>query len=364
MNNPQEQLFGNALNLIPQLGPLRLSHLLKHFKTFEAAWHATRAAYTTCGFNPKLVEQMVSQKQTIDPSLEFAKLGKLGIETVIVGSVEYPDLLREISAFPPVLYVRGKVDALNTPAIAMVGTRKMSDYGKLAASEIAAGLVNAGLTICSGLAFGVDAQVLTASINLGGLAIAVLASPLDNASIAPKSNFQLAQKIMEHGCLVSEYPLGAQVQKQNFPIRNRIIAGLSLGTVVVEADVDSGSLITANFALEQNREVFAVPGSIFSEVSRGSNNLIKKGAKLVSSYLDVCEELNLDLVPAPELELNSEISANERQILETLTREPTHVDNLARNLRMPAAELNSSLVMLEMKGRVRNLGGAKFSKIR
>jgi DNA processing protein len=279
-------------------------------------------------------------------------------------SSEYPDILKEIAACPPVLYVRGHKEALNTTGVGVVGTRKMTTYGRAVTDELVTGLVNSKITIVSGLAFGVDARSLHTCVELGGHSVAVLASPLDNASIAPKSNFQLAERIMESGCLVSEYPLGAVIQKQNFPIRNRIIAGLSVGTVVVEADTDSGSLITANYALEQNREVFAVPGPIFSDVSRGTNELIKKGAKLVTSYFDILQELNLDLAPTPTFETNEPASDTEQFVIEKLTREPTHIDDLVRELNLPASDVNATLLMLEMKGRVRNLGGAKFAKIR
>jgi DNA processing protein len=364
MNDPSEQIYANALNLIVQLGAVRLGHLLKHFGSFKKAWDTNRAGYVSIGFNPKLVEQIVSRKLEIDPPAEYGKLGKHGIEAVLINSSDYPETLKEISAAPPIIYARGNLSALNTTAVGVVGTRKITNYGKLATEEITAGLVNSGVTIVSGLAFGVDAQALSTAVELGGICIGVLASPLDNQSIAPKSNFQLAEKILERGCLVSEYPLEASVQVQNFPIRNRIIAGLSLGTLVVEGDTDSGALITANYSLEQNREVFAVPGSIFSNVSKGPNNLIKKGAKLVSSAQDILEELNLDLIPTPKFELNEGSNTQEQVIMENLTREPIHIDELTRQLNMPASEINATLVMLEMKGRVRNLGGAKFVKIR
>lgn len=364
MNNPEEQLYANALNLIPQLGPVHMNKLFEFFGSFHKAWEATRADYVSAGFNPKLVEQVVTQKTQIDPHAEFGKLGKFGIEVVLANSSEYPDILKEISAAPPILYARGNLRALPTTSVAVVGTRKMTPYGRQATAEITSGLVNSRLTIVSGLAFGVDAQALSTCVEAGGHAVAVLATPIDDKSISPKTNYQLAQKILETGCIISEYPLGYNVMKGNFPVRNRIIAGLAIGTLVVEADLDSGSLITAKYALEQNREVFAVPGSIFSEVSRGTNKLIKSGAKLVNSYMDVLEELNLDLVPAPELEIDITTDENEAKIIQALTREPVHIDDLTRQLELPASQINATLVLLEMKGRVRSVGGAKFAKIR
>jgi DNA processing protein len=364
MPNPEEQMYANALNIIPQLGPVRLAHLLKTFGSFKKAWEANRADYVRIGFNPKIVEQVITLKSQIDPSLEYGKLGRHRIEVILINSSDYPEILKEISAAPPVLYVRGNKNVLNSSCLGVVGTRKMSQYGKAATGEIVTGLVNAQLTIVSGLAYGIDAQALLTATELGGRCIAVLATPIDDGSIAPKTNFNLAQTILKEGCIISEYPLNYSVQKMNFPIRNRIISGLSLGTLVVEADVDSGSLITANYSLEQNREVFAVPGQIFSEVSRGTNNIIKKGAKLVTSYVDILEELNLDVQTTPTFETERETTQQEQQIIESLTREPVHIDELVRALGLPAAEVNSTLLVLEMKGRVRNMGGAKFVKIR
>ena len=364
MVNPEEQIYANAFNLIPQLGAVRIGRILGHFKTFRKAWEANRSDYVSAGFNPKLVEQIVSKKLEIDPSIEFAKLAKYGIETVLINSAEYPTILKEISAPPPILYVRGNVKALRATSVAVVGTRKMTSYGKAAAQEITEGLVSAGLAVVSGLAFGIDAAALETATRLGGLSVGVLASPIDDDSISPRANFLLGQKIMEKGCIISEYGLGVQVQKQNFPIRNRIISGLSLGTLVVEADSDSGALITANYALEQNREVFAVPGPIYSEVSRGTNSLIKRGAKLVTSAFDILEELHMGPETAPVLESSDEITPQEEELLSTLSREPTHIDDITRKLNWPASTINYTLVMLEMKGRIRNLGGAKFARIR
>lgn len=364
MQTLDEQIYANALALIPQLGPVRLNLLFKHFKSWKKIWEASSSNYAALGFNTKLLEQIMSAKSGINPQERFSELAKQNIEIVLNEDSNYPQILREISAAPPILYLRGNRKLLNTTCVGIVGTRKITPYGRLACTEIVSGLVNSGLTIVSGLAFGVDAQALETATAISGRAIAVLASPLDDASIGPKSNFQLSRKIIEHGLLLSEYPLGYNIQKQNFPIRNRIISGLSVGTLVVEADIDSGSLITANFALEQNREVFAIPGSIFSEVSRGTNNLIKKGAKLVNSYTDILEELNLDSSPEVEIEIDNSVSDLEQQIIETLTRDPMHIDDLTRTIKMPAASVSSTLILLEMKGRVRNVGGAKFAKIR
>ncbi len=359
----EEQIYANALNLVPQLGAVRLTQVFNFFGSWKKSWEASRSGYVSAGLTPKIAEDIVSAKKDIDPPARFGYMKKLGIEIILANTHQYPQILGEISAAPPILYVRGNKKILNSTCVAVVGTRKITSYGKLATQQIVSGLAESGLTVVSGLAYGVDAEALTTATDQGGACIAVLASPLDDDSIAPKQNFQLSRKILETGCLLSEYALGANIQKGNFPVRNRIIAGLSVGTVVIEADIDSGSLITAKFALEQNREVFAVPGSIFSEVSRGTNNLIKQGAKLVTHVNDIFDELNMDPQTA-EIELDITTDDNETKVMEILTRDPIHVDELTRSLQMPASQINATLALLEMKGRVKNLGGGKFAKIR
>ncbi len=361
-NHLPNRIFGNAFNLIPQLGATSLTRLLKYFGEFESAWFAEISVYKQAGLPDKLIRAIREKRPQINPEKSFAELTRRGIEVITISEPAFPPLLKEIVNAPPVLYVRGDSKALSHPGIGVVGTRKMTGYGKQACEEIVTGLVQNNLSVISGLAFGVDAVSLTATIAEGGIAVAVLASDLDNNNISPRANFHLAQKIIDHGCLVSEFPLGYVVIKQNFPIRNRIIAGLSLGTLVVEADLESGSLITANFALEQNREVFAIPGSIFSQTSRGTNALIKKGAKLVARVSDILEEFDLEAGnPEP---INFSATAQEQLLLDLLSAEPRHVDELIKSVNLTASQINANLTMLEMKGRIKNLGGGKYAKIR
>jgi len=357
------RLFGNAFNLIPGIGPITLTRLLNHFTTFEAAWFGSVPEYIKAGLSEKVANHILLTKPQINPEKAFAELVRRQIEMVVFDEPEYPALLKEIAAAPPLLYIRGRKEALKQTGLGVVGTRKISPYGKLICDELVAGLVQNNLSIVSGLAYGVDAHALNVAVEHGGTPIAVLASDLDNASIAPKANFQLAQKILDTGCLISEYPLGFKVQKQNFPIRNRIIAGLSLGTLVIEADEDSGSLITAQLAVDQNREVFAVPGSIFSPTSRGTNSLIKKGAKLVSSIADILDELNLSPVTVP---IAPETSADEEEksILAILTRDGLHINDIIKAVDLTAQKINAKLTILEMKNRVKNLGGGYYAKSR
>lgn len=357
------RLFANAFNLVPGVGPATLTKLLNHFGDFEAAWLGQDLEYTQAGVSQKLCETISLSKKTINPNQAFAELARRQIDVILLNEPEYPSLLREIASAPPLLYIRGQKAALKQTGLGVVGTRKITPYGKLICDELISGLVQNNLSIISGLAYGVDACALNIAVEQGGTPVAVLASDLDNVSIAPKANFQLAQKILERGCLVSEYPLDFKVQKQNFPVRNRIIAGLSLGTLVIEADEDSGSLITAQFALEQNREVFAVPGSIFSQTSRGTNALIKKGAKLVSTTADILDELNLSPVAIPDIP-EAVTDEEEKSLLAILTREGTHINDMIKKLGITANKINAKLTILEMKNRAKSLGGGYYAKLR
>jgi DNA processing protein len=357
-----EKIYANALNLIPVLGPVGLTKIFNHFGSWIRAWSADGSDYFRAGLSEKTISAIIADKQKIKPEQSFAELARRQIEIILSEEKSYSVLLKEIIPAPPILYVRGKKEILNSTTIAVVGTRKSTSYGSAACEEICLGLVHSGISLVSGLAFGIDAVALTTAVTNGSPAIAVLASDLDNTSISPKSNYNLAQKILENGVLISEYPLGMSVQKQNFPIRNRIISGLSLGTLVIEADTESGALITANYALEQNREVFAVPGSIFSPVSRGTNALIKKGAKLVTSAYDILDELNLDSANIP-LE-HFEANEIESQILGNLSKEPISIDELIKTVKLTPSVVSANLTLLEMKGRIKNLGGAKYVKVR
>jgi DNA processing protein len=363
MGLEETKKYANAFNLIPELGPIKLTQILTYFSDFQTAWSASEKDYLAAGLPQKTVNQIIARKDKINPEVEAKKLEDLGIDMLLVNSPQYPPLLKQIHACPPILYIRGSVEVLKTLAIAMVGTRKMSTYGRQATQEITTGLVQSGITIVSGLAFGVDAQALMTCVELGGKGVAVLASDISDDGISPRANYNLAQKIIQSGALISEYPLGMSIQKQNFPIRNRIISGLSVGTIVVEADKESGALITAQYSLEQNREVFAVPGSIFSPVSLGTNSLIKDGARMVTTSQDVIIELNLDINTAP-METTTEESAEENEILSILTREPQHIEELIRRIDLSVAKINATLTMLEMKGRVKNLGNGNYVKIR
>lgn len=273
----------------------------------------------------------------------------------------YPKLLKESKKAPRTLYYRGILKPEET-CFAIVGTRMCSDYGKQVALEIAGDLTEAGLTIVSGLAPGIDTFAHQAVVEKKNRTIAVLGTGIDEASIYPKSNLKLAEKILETGgCLLSEYPPGTPGSKITFPQRNRIISGLSLGVLVVEAKEKSGALITAEWARKQGRKVFAVPGQIYSLNSKGCHFLIKKGAKLIENANDILKELNL---PSQKKHLQQNILGENREenlILETLKEEPLDVNRIIERTKLSAQKTASTLAILEIKGKVRNLGGNTFA---
>lgn len=359
----KDKIFANALNLIPSLGAVKLVRLLKHFGTWERAWEAGAHELSKAGIDEKTITQIISEKTKFKPEQSFEALQKENIEILTIDDSSYPKLLAEITAPPAILYFRGDKQILNNSNLSVVGSRKMTNYGKQVIAQLIPDLVLQGLQIVSGLAYGVDAEALNSCLNNNGKAIAVLPGSIDDRSISPRANFNLAKQIIEIGVLISEYPLNTLVQIQNFPIRNRIIAGLSLGTLVIEAPVESGSLITANYALEQNREVFAVPGSIFSEPSLGTNNLIKKGASLVTTAADILQGLNLDIQLSSKKEL-PELSLQEKLIYDNLSFQPIHIEELTKEVNLPASVVSSQITMLELKGLAKNLGNGNYAKMR
>lgn len=292
------------------------------------------------------------------------------IKTINIKDKEYPKLLKKIDGSPKTLYIKGELNP-DDICFGVVGTRRFSPYGKQVAFEIAGDLAEAGLTIVSGLAPGIDTFAHQAALEKGGLVrrspkgeggrtIAVLGTGIDEKSIYPQSNLKLAKDIVESGgCLISEYAPGTQGWKGNFPARNRIISGLSLGVLVVEAKEKSGALITANDAFKQKRRVFAVPGSIYSPNSRGPHILIKKGATLVVSAEDILKELNL-----PRMGKKKELKGDTKEeelILRMLMEEALNIDKIIKKTGLAPATVNSFLAILEIKGKIRNLGGGIYS---
>jgi len=351
-----------ALNRLEKLTPLRFARLLAYFEDDPAEiWHGGQSAWREAGIEQAAVSELFATKQDIDPEATFAELTKIGATVLPITSDSYPILLKEIYAPPPVLLVRGTFPApADRHAIAVVGSRVTTPYGRQAATAFARDLAAAGVTIVSGLATGVDAIGHQAAVHAGTRTVAVLGCGIDQ--IYPYQNQQLAEDILaKGGAIISEYPIGTAPSAYNFPQRNRIIAGLSRGVLVVEGREKSGSLITAELALEYGREVFAVPGSIFAETSAGPNRLIRDGARPVQTAADILDTLQLgDITQQEQIQQIIPDSPEEGTLLAVLTREPQHADELTRRVDQPAASVGAVLSLLEMKGLVQNLGGNQW----
>jgi DNA processing protein len=287
----------------------------------------------------------------------FSKREKINYPAIHIYDEQYPAQLREISQPPKVLYIRGHIPK-NRPMIGVVGTRRYTPYGKRVTEHIVRGLVRAGCVIVSGMAIGIDSEAHKAALEAGGETVAVVGSGIDESVVYPSSNRALAREIEKHGAVISEFDPYAKSETFYFPQRNRVISGLSLGVVVIEAKEKSGALITANFALDQNREVFAVPGSIFWETSAGPNNLIKQGAKSVTCAEDVLEELS---IPIPDEESKKPIAKNslEQKILYALLDKKgasMHIDSIVEKTKLSASQVSSTLTEMELDEKVKNLG--------
>jgi len=360
-NKGQAKYF-NAFNLIDGMGPIAFKKLLAHFNSLEQAWSAEVNEFRQSSLDNYLIEQIKKQRPQINPDWQMELLAKENIDLITISDRNYPKLLKEIYAPPALLYIRGKFEPDDEFSLGIVGTRKLSLYGQQITPLITADLAQAGLTIISGLAKGIDTLAHQASLEVNGRTVAVLGSGLDKASIYPLANQWLAEEISQQGAVISEFPIGTKPLAQHFPQRNRIISGLSLGILVIEAAEKSGALITAKDALEQNRDVFAIPGSILAKNSLGPNNLIKMGAKLVSQANDILEELNLALLTQPDKRNKKILPGNpaEALILKQLSDEPIHIDKIIMQTKLSTATINSTLTLMQMKGKVRNLGGNNY----
>ncbi len=351
-----------AISRNPKIGATRLVRLYNFFHSMKEAWQASFSDLIRSGLDENIIHDFLAQKMTINPDAEWEKMAKENIKVITVNDEHYPKLLKEIWNPPALLYFLGHLPTDEDFNLAVVGTRKISTYGRQLTSILVRDLVQNGFTVVSGLALGVDALAHKTTVDAGGKTIAVLGSGIDSESIYPVQNRYLVSQIIDSGgAIISEYPLGSIALPTNFPQRNRIVSGLSLGTLVIEAAEESGALITAKCALEQNREVFAVPGSIFSPTSAGPNKLIKMGAKTVTTVADILETLNLS--QAADFTRNRKTlpaSPEEEKILTNLSLEPTHVDKLILTSGLDAAKVGAILTLMEMKGMIRNLGGMNY----
>lgn len=347
-----------AYSLLPFLTPNRTRLLREFFDPLNAAGEASPSLLQ--GLLSVTPEQAALVKNPLNVQTRAA-VEALRSSVVVLGDADYPPLLREIIDPPLALHVRGDRSVMAGPCVAVVGSRRASPYGVNAAQKLARELVSAGVTIVSGLARGIDAAAHESALEAGGTTIAVFGTGID--VVYPRSHARLARTIERGGLLLSEFAPGTPPLPENFPIRNRVISGLCLGTVIVEATSRSGSLITARMAAEQGREVFAVPGSIFSPGSEGTHRLIQYGAKLVHDTDDVLDELPGELrrkkeppPPEPESPLGDVLRALSRE-------EATHVDTLAARLKNPSL-IAESLLQLEIDGWVRALPGSRYVRIR
>ncbi len=334
-----------------------LKNIFFAFDDLDYFWNkATLSDFKKAGMKESDFEEFLNLRKVVSPEREEESLEQKDIKVILLGEEGYPYLLSEISSPPVILFVRGNLDAENN--LAIVGTRKTTNYGTGIALNLAEKLAQAGFKIVSGLAIGIDTLAHRGALNMGQKTIAVLGSGVDGASIYPSTNCSLALQILESGgALISEYPPGYPIFKTNFPERNRIISGLSKGVLVIEAKLRSGALITANFALEQNREVFAVPGDINRKESEGTNNLVKMGAKAVTSHTDILEEFGMDFVEKTVEADNLE----EEKILEALESGPLHIDLISKKTELTIAQTSATLSLMEIKGKVFNLGAFNFS---
>jgi len=348
-----------GFSLISGIGRVRLNQLENYFGNLENAWGATPSDLKQAGLDSSAIRAITSQCPKTSLEAEMKKLDRYGVKVLTWHDKDYPSRLKEIYDYPPVLYVRGTLLPEDEWYLAVVGTRRATAYGRQVTEEIVTDLTRSKITIVSGLAKGIDSVAHHSALEAGGRTIAVFACGLD--IVYPSENANLARRIMQQGALISEYPLGTKPRADHFPRRNRIMSGLSLGVLVVEARERSGAMITAHLALEQNREVFAIPGSILSPASNGTNHLIQEGAKLIRDHTDILEELNLTAV-AHQMELKEVIptSDTESLLLKQLGVDPTHIDEVCRSSSLPVATVSSTLAMMELKGLVKQMGTMNY----
>lgn len=360
---PDELKYWVALNRIPGIGRVRYEALLGAFGSISAAWSAGSGDLRAAGLDTRAAKLITEQRDAIDPDAELDRLLKQGVQALTWLDPAYPAALKETDDPPPVLYARGDISAASQWGIAVVGTRRPTPYGRQIAEEMSFQLAANRLCVVSGLARGIDAIAHRTALQAGGKTVAVMACGLD--MVYPPEHAKLAREISESGAVLSEQPLGAQPRADLFPRRNRILSGLSLGVLIVEGDLKSGAMITAKMALEQNREVFAVPGSVFSPQSRGPNDLIRSGAKLVASVDDILDELNLTTLPQ-QIELQEALPATdtEADLLRHISKEPVHIDEVCRESGLPASTVSSLLAMMELKGLIRDVGSRAYVRAR
>ncbi len=355
--------FWLGFNLVKGIGAVRMRALISYFDSLEDAWNAPTEQLVEAGLSKKLAESIASMRKSVDFERILAQMEKLNIQALTWDDELYPPRLKEIEQPPPVLFVRGEIIPEDHYAVAIVGTRQITPYGRQITEDLAAFLAGQGVTIVSGLARGVDAVAHSAALRAGGRTVAVLGSGVDK--IYPPEHLQMAEKMMKQGAVISDYAIGTPPDASNFPPRNRIISGLSMATVVIEAGETSGALITAEFAAEQGREVFAVPGNILAPQSKGTNKLIQTGAHPLLSPQDLVQALNLTRAGQFKSARRAlPADAFEAQLLAALGAEPVHVDAIRNQTGLPIEKVSATLTLMELKGMVRQVGGMNYVAVR
>lgn len=370
--NKEELIYLNALNIVSYpLDYLKIKNILKYFGSIKNFWEKANINEIENFFSKQITQKLIEIRNKLDIYQEFEKLNKEKIKLISVFDKDYPPLLKEISYPPILLYIKGNLfhpdENLKNKefCLAVVGSRKATNYGWEVCKYFIEEFSKHPICIVSGLAFGIDSIAHKTSLLNKIRTIAVLGSSVDEKNIYPRSNLSLAKEILKNdGAIISEYPINTKPQKYLFPLRNRIISGLSKGVLVIEAAAKSGALITANIATEQNREVFAVPGSIFSQNSEGTNNLIKSGAKLVSKPIDVLEEFGIiqELEKVEYHKDSLKLTKEEKIIVDILSNEPIQINEIIQKSSFDASKINSLLLLLELKGIIKNLGEGYYSK--
>lgn len=346
------------LSMIEGLGPRRLQHLLDRFGEPQTAWSAHEDELKEV-LPPAVLKTFLNKRKNLDPKTEIDKLSKAGIHLVSVNDPEYPDSLRQIYDPPRIIYVKGQLEVLSDLMIAVVGARKASRYGLTVAGEIAGELAENGLTIVSGMARGVDSAAHQGALKQKGKTVAVLGCGVD--VVYPKENKKLMEEIIYNGAIVSEFPPGTSPQPGNFPQRNRIISGLSKGVLIIEAAERSGSLITADFALEQGRDVFAVPGQVTEPANRGAHRLIKQGAKLVENARDILDEYGFEpLASQNQKILETGMSPEEIKIFNLISNVSIDYDTLVEKSGFSSGEVLSILTLLEVNDLIIEVPGKGY----
>jgi DNA processing protein len=353
-----------ALNMVPNLGPVRLRSLLEVFESPERILAARRdELHAVAGLNRSVIESLVSWESLVDLTAELKRIRDFEATVVTVEDPDYPELLREIHDPPTVLYLWGKLDSRDKNAVGVVGSRRTSHYGLECAKKISFQIAYAGLTVVSGLALGIDSAAHQGALAAKGRTIAVLGGGL--LHLYPPENRPLAEKISASGAVVTEFPMDTKPDRQTFPMRNRIISGWGFGLLVVEAGLNSGALISASQAADQGRSLYAIPGPIDRPTSQGSNRLIQQGAKLVMSVEDILEDLQTLFPKTPELTPSKPpgLKGDLLKVYDAISSQETSIDEIIERSGLAAASAAVALLQLEMQHFVRQLPGKYFVKL-